>query len=185
MIRLLELCRKVRGYGDLYRGFVSTKLGLASHHNAVPLLRQLTIVNGGVEGHDDLVLELEPSLPFAAAKTWRIDRLGPDSSMAIPDRDIEPKEGYLADLTECMQASVHLRLRSSTVVVAEQLGLAGASQIAASREQGVVARPLAGRSPVLTTYLLRLDHEPSETLARFIERIASVERSQSGIDPAT
>lgn len=65
------------------------------------------------------------------------------------------------------------------------LGLAGASQIAASREQGVVARPLAGRAPLLTTYLLRLDHEPSETLARFIERIASVERSQSGIDPTT
>jgi very-short-patch-repair endonuclease len=106
--------------GISIEGFVSTKLGLASHQNAVPLLRQLTIVNGGVEGHDDLVLELEPSLPFAAAKTWRIDRLGPDSSMAIPDRDIELKEGYLADLTESMQASVHLRLRSSTVVLAEQ-----------------------------------------------------------------
>jgi hypothetical protein len=63
--------------------------------------------------------------------------------------------------------------------------LAGASQIAASREQGVVARPLAGRSPVLTAYLLRPGREPSETLARFIKRIASVERPQPGIDPAT
>lgn len=100
--------------------FVSTKLGLASHQNAVPLLRQLTIANDGVEGLDDLILELEPSLPFAATKTWRIDRLGPDSSMAIPDRDVELKEGYLADLTESMHASIHLRLRSSTGVVAEQ-----------------------------------------------------------------
>lgn len=106
--------------GISIEGFVSTKLGLASHQNAVPLLRQLTIANDGVEGLDDLVLELEPSLPFAAAKTWRIDRLGPDSSMAIPDRDVELKEGYLADLTETMQASVHLRLRSSADVVAEQ-----------------------------------------------------------------
>jgi hypothetical protein len=55
------------------------------------------------------------------------------------------------------------------------LGLAGASQIAASRERGVVARPLAKRSPVLTTYLLHLDREPSETLARFIERAAGIE----------
>jgi hypothetical protein len=31
------------------------------------------------------------------------------------------------------------------------LGLAGASQIAASRESGVVARPLAGRGAALTT----------------------------------
>src|SRR3546814_2551131 len=50
------------------------------------------------------------------------------------------------------------------------LGLAGASQIAASREQGVIARPLAGRTPMLTTYLLRRGNEPSEVLARFIER---------------
>ena len=55
------------------------------------------------------------------------------------------------------------------------LGLTGAAQIAASREQGVVARPLVGRSPMLTTYLLRLDSEPSETLARFIERVQAIE----------
>jgi len=55
------------------------------------------------------------------------------------------------------------------------LGLAGASQIAASRESGVVARPLVGRAPMLTTYLLRLDNEPSEALARFVERVGSTE----------
>jgi len=55
------------------------------------------------------------------------------------------------------------------------LGLTGAAHIAASREQGVVARPLVGRSPMLTTNLLRLDSEPSETLARFIERVKAIE----------
>lgn len=55
------------------------------------------------------------------------------------------------------------------------LGLAGASQIAASRESGVVARPLVGRTPMLTTYLLRLDNEPSEALARFVERASYTE----------
>lgn len=57
------------------------------------------------------------------------------------------------------------------------LGLAGASQIIASREPGVVARPLAGRSLMLTTYLLRLDSEPSNVLARFIERVGATESS--------
>lgn len=57
------------------------------------------------------------------------------------------------------------------------LGLAGASQIASSREPSVVARPLAGRSHMLTTYLLRSDSEPSEALARFIERVYAVESS--------
>jgi DNA-binding transcriptional LysR family regulator len=55
------------------------------------------------------------------------------------------------------------------------LGLIGAAHIEASREQGVVARPLAGRTPMLTTYLLRLDSEPSETLARFVERVQAIE----------
>ncbi|ABC37876.1 transcriptional regulator [Burkholderia thailandensis] len=55
------------------------------------------------------------------------------------------------------------------------LGLAGTSQIVASREPGIVARPLAGRAPMLTTYLLRSDNEPSQVLARFIERVSNLE----------
>ncbi|HIH2744779.1 TPA: LysR family transcriptional regulator [Burkholderia lata] len=54
------------------------------------------------------------------------------------------------------------------------LGLAGAAHIAASRESGVVARPLALRVPPLTTYLLRLDRDPSDELARFIERVQTI-----------
>lgn len=55
------------------------------------------------------------------------------------------------------------------------LGLAGAAHISASREPGVVARPLASRVPPLTTYLLRLDGDPSDELARFIERVQTIE----------
>lgn len=59
------------------------------------------------------------------------------------------------------------------------LGLAGAPHIAASREQGVVARQLAGRSPMLTTYLLRREGEPLETLSRFIDRVHVIESPKS------
>lgn len=55
------------------------------------------------------------------------------------------------------------------------LGLAGAAHIASSREPGVVARPLAGKPHMLTTYLLRRDAKPSEMLTRFIERVASID----------
>ncbi|MBO9679992.1 MAG: LysR family transcriptional regulator [Acidovorax sp.] len=50
------------------------------------------------------------------------------------------------------------------------LGLAGAAHIAANRESNIVARPLAGKPPMLTTYLVRRNTEPSQALARFIER---------------
>ncbi|MCL6371526.1 LysR family transcriptional regulator [Pectobacterium atrosepticum] len=55
------------------------------------------------------------------------------------------------------------------------LGLADAPHIASSRESGVVARPLAGRSPMLTTYLLHREAEMSGVLARFIERVQAIE----------
>ncbi|HIE4498756.1 TPA: LysR family transcriptional regulator [Pseudomonas aeruginosa] len=62
------------------------------------------------------------------------------------------------------------------------LGLAGAPHIVSSRESGVVARPLAGRSPMLTTYLLHREAETSEVLARFIERVQAIE-SAKGVKP--
>ena len=55
------------------------------------------------------------------------------------------------------------------------LGLTGAAHIASSREPGVVGRALADTPPMLTTYLLRSDAEPSDMLARFIERIATID----------
>jgi len=59
------------------------------------------------------------------------------------------------------------------------LGLAGAAHIAASHEAGIVARPLAGRAPVLTTYLLYPDDEISATLSRFIERIQATDSPEA------
>ncbi len=63
------------------------------------------------------------------------------------------------------------------------LGLAGAAHIASNREPNVVARPLAGRPPMLTTYLLRRDTEPTQALARFIERLQLID--STGGDAAT
>ncbi|MFX1737037.1 LysR family transcriptional regulator [Paraburkholderia sp. A1RI_3L] len=71
-------------------------------------------------------------------------------------------------------------LMMALVAAGFALGLAGASQIAACHESNVVARPLAGRTPMLTTYLLRLDKEPTELLARFIERVGNLEESPAG-----
>ncbi|WP_281660592.1 LysR family transcriptional regulator [Microvirgula aerodenitrificans] len=63
------------------------------------------------------------------------------------------------------------------------LGLAGGPHIMASREPGVVARPLAGRSPILTTYLLYREGESSEVLSRFIERVQAIDLPE-GARPA-
>ncbi|EKZ5637126.1 LysR family transcriptional regulator [Klebsiella pneumoniae] len=55
------------------------------------------------------------------------------------------------------------------------LGLTSGSHITASREAGVVARPLAGHPPMLMTYLLQRQGETSGVLSRFIERVRGIE----------
>jgi DNA-binding transcriptional LysR family regulator len=50
------------------------------------------------------------------------------------------------------------------------LGFVCEPQITACQYTDVVLRPLAGNPPLLTTYLLRPDAEPSAQLGRFIER---------------
>lgn len=100
---------------------VTAKLGLASHQNAVPLLRQLSITNQGAEDLDDLVLELAPALPFAVGKTWQVDRLGSHATINVADRDVELTEGYLSDLAESVLTAVHVRLKSRNgTVISEQ-----------------------------------------------------------------
>ncbi len=76
-----------------------------------------------------------------------------------------------------------LDLMMTLVAAGYGLGFAGESQIAACRNPDVIARPLAGRSPMLTTYLLRPDIEPSEQLSRFIDRVSPVDEQAS--NPAT
>lgn len=70
-----------------------------------------------------------------------------------------------------------LDLMLALVAAGYALGLAGASQILASRESGIVSRPL-DRKAVLTTWLLRLDAEAPESLERFVERVASIDAGQ-------
>lgn len=71
-----------------------------------------------------------------------------------------------------------LDLMLTLVAAGYGLGFGGESQIVACRNPDVITLPLAGRSPLLTTYLLRLDTEPSEQLGRFIDRASTVSKSR-------
>lgn len=103
--------------------------------------------------------------------------------------DPQACEGYARQVERVlrkvdMEPMVAERVASSdlmTVLVSAgfALGLTDTEHISASGEAGVVARPLAGRSPMLVTYLLYPDDEPSETLARFIERVQVIGASKA------
>lgn len=93
-------------------------------------------------------------------------------------------EGYCRQIARILRAVdaeplvaeevASLDLMLALVAAGYALALVGSSQVAACRNTDVVGRPLAGRSPMLTTYLLRRDTEPCETLSRFIDRVSPI-----------
>lgn len=71
-------------------------------------------------------------------------------------------------------------LMMAMVAAGYGVGFAGASHLNRYRHPEVIARPLAGRSAVLTTCLLRPDAVPSEQLGRFIGRAVPMEGEEVG-----
>lgn len=96
------------------------------------------------------------------------------------DRILQKRDEELQILQRVATFDVMMALVASGVAI----GLAGAAHIASSREMGIVARPLTGVPPMLTTYLLRRDAEPGAMLARFIERVASIDSGSGAVAAA-
>lgn len=89
---------------------LAAKIGFASHQNAVPLFRELDLVNRGDTDLDRLVLSLVADPPFIAARAWPARTLSAGQTLRITDRDIELDAGYLAGLTENLTATLRLQL---------------------------------------------------------------------------
>ena len=132
--------------------------------------------------HDPLMVVVPARHPLLAYKRVPIDEM-----LRYPLALYDPQvcEGRARQIDRALRQSsleplIAERVASIDLMIALvsaglALGLAGASQIAASGDSGVVARPLAGRSQRLTTYLLRVDDEPSDAMARFIERVFAID----------
>src|SRR5450830_445408 len=99
---------------------IARKIGFASHQNAVPLVRELSVWNGGEQPFQDLALTLSTDPAFVEARTWRLDRLNPGDNLHIAERDIKLNAGYLAGLSESLCADVVLRLTHGDTLLVEQ-----------------------------------------------------------------
>lgn len=87
------------------------KLNLADFQNAVPMLRELRIVNDTTLAAQDLELHIASEPGFLKPKTWRIDTVAAGDSCRIPDLDVQLDGALLTRLTEAEQAVVTLTLR--------------------------------------------------------------------------
>lgn len=89
---------------------IAAKIGFASHQNAIPIIRELSIssaADGTVEG---LKLSLCSDPPFVQPKTWHIDAMAPGDTLRIPDRDVSLNATLLHELTESLSGTLTLTL---------------------------------------------------------------------------
>lgn len=87
------------------------KLNLADFQNAVPLVRDLWLINETGQTHEHVELVLTSDPPFLKPRRWRIDTLAAGSRYPIRDLDVNLDGGLLARLTEAETAAVSLALR--------------------------------------------------------------------------
>lgn len=92
---------------------IANKIGFASHQNAVPILREVTLANSSDAIVNDLRLTLRSDPVFLTPRTWIIDRLGANDELSISDRDIFLNAAMLGDLRESISGTVTLSLEAS------------------------------------------------------------------------
>lgn len=92
----------------------ASKIGLASHQNAVPLIRELRLGSAAEQNHENCRLTLEADPAFVQAQTWQIDRLRPGDALSITKRDVQLNATMLDGLTESLIGTVTLALTADS-----------------------------------------------------------------------
>ena len=98
---------------------IASKTGFASHQNAVPLLRELTLENTGEEKVENLTVSISADPVFLEPKNWKVDCLNAKSTTHITDREVKLSGKLLADLTESLSGEVKLQVTKGDEVLAE------------------------------------------------------------------
>ncbi len=90
---------------------LGAKLNLADFQNAVPILRELSVVNDTTENLSELDLSIESTPPFLKPKHWHIDSISAGQRCHIPGLDVQLDGALLTRLTEAETATVSWILR--------------------------------------------------------------------------
>lgn len=89
---------------------LSPKVNLAFHQNAVPVLRELAIINAGQESLTDVVMTLSSEPSFVKTKSWHLDHIGGEQDYHLRELDVSLDPALLGRLIEAEAAQVVLSL---------------------------------------------------------------------------
>jgi len=99
---------------------IAPKLNFACHQSAFPFLRRLQVENGAEETFlENVQVHLLADPGFLKPKTWHLDRIPPQGSVTVADRDVQLDGGFLLGLSEAMRGTVTLRAEAGGEVLAE------------------------------------------------------------------
>ncbi len=86
------------------------RLNLADFQNAVPLLHELVVVNGGASVFRALTLQISCDPAFVKPRTWRLDSVGAGEAFHVKDLDVQLDGALLSRLTEAEPATLRFEL---------------------------------------------------------------------------
>jgi very-short-patch-repair endonuclease len=97
---------------------VTPKLNLALHQNAVPFIRELSIVNEREEPLRDVVLTLTSEPAFLTTRAWKLEEVGASQTYRLTDLDVDLDGALLATLTEAQGARAVFSLTAGGAEIA-------------------------------------------------------------------
>jgi DNA polymerase III delta prime subunit len=89
------------------------KLNLADFQNAVPIIRELSVMNDEDQPVHALELSVQSTPAFLKPKSWHIDEIDAEGRYHLTDLDVQLDGTLLTRLTEAEQATVTFVLRRS------------------------------------------------------------------------
>lgn len=99
---------------------ISREVSFAGHQNSIPLIRELTIINGTEVELKNIVLSMDVAPDFVSPKTWNITSLEANDEISLRDRDTKLNAKFLLDLTEQMKGDASFVLRSGDEEIARK-----------------------------------------------------------------
>ena len=93
--------------------------GYAAVHNQLPILRSVTLTNGGSAPIDELEVLLTCSPAFARAARLQFGRLAAGETRHIAPVDLKPDHGYLAALDESVRGVLRVTVSARGQLLAE------------------------------------------------------------------
>lgn len=99
---------------------IAAKLNFAAHQSSFSVLRSLRVLNlSPTERLEEVVLRLQADPPFFKERVWQIDRIEPDGSLMVRDRELSLDGGLLLNLSESVSGTAKFTVEKDETVLFE------------------------------------------------------------------